>query len=51
MAIVLGHQEVAAIRRGESPGSGEGLALLARNVGWFHLVMLVIVVLGLTLRK
>jgi len=51
VAIVLGHQEVAAIRRGESPGSGEGLALLARNVGWFHLVMLVIVVLGLTLRK
>lgn len=50
VAIVLGHQELASIRRGESPGSGEGLAVLARNVGWFHLAMLVIVVLGLALR-
>jgi hypothetical protein len=51
VAIVLGHQEVAAIRRGEAPGSGEGLAVLARNVGWFHLAMLVVVGVGLALRN
>jgi hypothetical protein len=51
VAIVLGHQELAAIRRGEAPGSGEGLAVLARNVGYFHLVMLLVIALGLALRS
>jgi hypothetical protein len=50
-ALFLGHQELAAIRRGEAPGSGEGLATLARNVGYFHLLMLVVIVLGLAFRR
>jgi hypothetical protein len=50
VALVLGHQELAAIRRGESSASGEGWAVLARNVGWFHLAMLVVIGLGFVLR-
>ncbi|WP_246136953.1 MULTISPECIES: hypothetical protein [Myxococcus] len=46
VGLVLGYQELAAIRRGTSPGSGEGWALLARNVGWFHLTVLLIIGLG-----
>jgi hypothetical protein len=51
VALVLGYQELAAIHRGESPGSGEGWAVLARNVGWFHLAMLLIIGLGFYLRS
>lgn len=51
VAIFLGHQELAAIYRGEAPGSGEGIARLARNVGYFHLAMLVVIAIGLVLRS
>ncbi|WP_237077279.1 hypothetical protein [Myxococcus xanthus] len=50
VGLVLGYQELAAIRRGAAPGSGEGWAVLARNVGWFHVAMLVIIGLGVALR-
>ncbi|MCP3100951.1 hypothetical protein LZ198_18930 [Myxococcus sp. K15C18031901] len=42
--LVLGMKELAAIRRGEAPVAGEPMAVVARNVGWFHLVMLLLVV-------
>ena len=43
-------RELAAIHRGEAPGSGEGIARLARNVGYFHLAMLVVIAIGLVVR-
>ena len=46
VAIVLGHQELASIQRGESPGAGEGLARLARTMGYFELLMLGVLVVG-----
>ncbi len=51
VALVLGYQELAAIRRGESPGSGHGWAVPARNVGWFHVVMLAVIAVALVLRE
>ncbi|NVJ03071.1 DUF4190 domain-containing protein [Myxococcus sp. AM009] len=51
VGLVLGYQELAAIRRGTAPGSGEGWAVLARNVGWFHVAMLVIIGLGVASRS
>ncbi|GEN07207.1 hypothetical protein SAMN05443572_104168 [Myxococcus fulvus] len=50
VGLVLGYQELAAIRAGTSPGSGEGWAVLARNVGWFHLAVLVVIGVGLMLQ-
>lgn len=50
VGLVLGHLELGAIRRGESPGSGEGWAVLARNVGWFHVAMLVIIAAAFILK-
>ncbi|AEI67623.1 hypothetical protein LILAB_28710 [Corallococcus macrosporus] len=51
VGLVLGYQELAAIRRGAAPGSGEGWAILARNVGWFHVAMLVLIGLVVTFRS
>ena len=50
VGLVLGYRELGAIRRGESPGSGEGWAVLARNVGWFHVAMLVIIAAAFILK-
>ncbi len=51
VALVLGYQELAAIKRGESPASGHGWAVLARNVGWFHVTMIAIIVIGFLVKS
>ncbi|RKG75446.1 DUF4190 domain-containing protein [Corallococcus terminator] len=47
VGLVLGQQELNAIEAGTAPASGRDPALIARNVGWFHVVMLFLAFLGL----
>ena len=51
VALILGQQELNAIHAGEASGAGEGLAKLARDMGWFHLGMLVVIAIGLAFRS
>ncbi len=45
--LVLGQQELNAIEAGQAPLSGREPAVIARNVGWFHVVMLFLLWLAL----
>ncbi|GHH00474.1 hypothetical protein GCM10012319_67640 [Comamonas sp. KCTC 72670] len=50
VGFVSGCQEPIAIRRGVTPGSREDGTALARNVGWFHVEMRVLIGLRMALR-
>ncbi|WP_223644193.1 hypothetical protein [Corallococcus sp. EGB] len=47
VGLVLGQKELNAIEAGQAPVSGHEPAVIARNVGWFHVVMLFLLWLGL----
>ncbi|RKH14607.1 DUF4190 domain-containing protein [Corallococcus sp. CA047B] len=45
--LVLGQKELNAIEAGKAPRAGRDPALIARNLGWFHVVMFFLLLLGL----
>ncbi|MBN9686993.1 DUF4190 domain-containing protein [Corallococcus sp. NCSPR001] len=47
IGLVLGQKELNAIEAGQAPVSGHEPAVIARNMGWFHVVMLFLLLLGL----
>ena len=49
-ALVLAQREISAIERLEAPAAGESFARMARTIGWFHVLMLLMIAIAIVSR-